>query len=206
MTAVASSHMSDARLISRGYPLRLVEEEDGSWTVVAPDLPGMVAASRSVTAAMRLVPEAIDAWLERAVDDGLPIPAPSREQDEYSGRFVLRIAKGLHRRLANAAELQGVSLNSYCSTLLASALELETMRSSLARAMEATINRAPMSDFPVFVANMETRGAAVVAHSRAQIHRLSGGMTIYDDVLSNLEGQGPEHEVEEHSNEYALSR
>ena len=99
-----------------------MEEEDGSWTIQAPDLPGMVAAGATLNEAARYLPDAIDSWIEGARRAGLPVPEPSRAEDEYSGRFVLRMAKSLHRRLAEAAHAEGVSLNSYCTTLLASVM------------------------------------------------------------------------------------
>lgn len=107
---------------SRGYRLTVMEEEDGSWTIQAPDLPGMVAAGATLNEAARYLPDAIDSWIEGARSAGIPVPEPSRGEDEYSGRFVLRMAKSLHRRLAEAAHAEGVSLNSYCTTLLASVM------------------------------------------------------------------------------------
>lgn len=110
---------------SRGYRLSVTEEaEDGSWTIVAPDLPGMVAAGRSLAAAARRLPDAIDSWIQGAEESGMPVPPPSRAEDDYSGRFVLRVAKSLHRRLADGAQAEGISLNSYCTTLLAGAVEV----------------------------------------------------------------------------------
>jgi predicted HicB family RNase H-like nuclease len=45
---------------------------------------------------------------------------PATEQD-YSGKFVLRLPKSLHRRLAQQAEQEGVSLNQYAVSLLSEA-------------------------------------------------------------------------------------
>ena len=41
------------------------------------------------------------------------------EQKEYSGKLLLRIPKDLHRDLAEAAKLNGVSLNQYAAYKLA---------------------------------------------------------------------------------------
>lgn len=48
---------------------------------------------------------------------GNPIPEPSSKK-EYSGKFVLRVPKSLHRKLASLAEEEGVSLNHLLNTLL----------------------------------------------------------------------------------------
>jgi antitoxin HicB len=57
-------------------------------------------------------------WIESRLATGLEVPEP-QEAPQYSGRFVLRIPKSLHRDLANEAETEGVSLNSYVSNALA---------------------------------------------------------------------------------------
>jgi hypothetical protein len=58
-------------------------------------------------------------WIESRLATGLEVPEP-QVAPQYSGRFVLRIPKSLHRELANEAEAEGVSLNSFVSNVLAS--------------------------------------------------------------------------------------
>jgi antitoxin HicB len=111
---------------SRGYRLQLIEEEDGSWTVEVPDLPGAVAAGRTASEAVRRLPSAIDSWILGATEAGMPIPTPSADRQAYSGRFVLRVAHTLHKRLARRAEEEGVSLNTYCSNLLSAGIRWDT--------------------------------------------------------------------------------
>jgi len=58
-------------------------------------------------------------WEETAVEKNLEIPAPSGSSDEYSGKFMVRIPKSLHRRLSEKAREDSVSLNQevlYCIT------------------------------------------------------------------------------------------
>ena len=51
---------------------------------------------------------------------GRPIPPPSVEPAEgCSGKWPLRAPKSLHRRLAERAKHEGVSLNTLAVTLLA---------------------------------------------------------------------------------------
>jgi len=70
--------------------------------------------------------ERLAAYLE----EGLPIPEP--EEEEYSGKFVLRIPKSLHRELALRARENSVSLNQFVSSLLAGGLQAEKSHSALA--------------------------------------------------------------------------
>lgn len=45
-----------------------------------------------------------------------------RLEAEYSGNFRLRVPHSPHRKLADAAEAEGMSLNSYCNDVLAEAI------------------------------------------------------------------------------------
>ena len=56
-------------------------------------------------------------WLEVAIERGLVIPEPASES-QYSGRFTLRIPKTLHKKLAQHAKKENVSLNQYAIHLL----------------------------------------------------------------------------------------
>ncbi len=54
---------------------------------------------------------------------GRPIPKPSpHEAEGFSGRWLMRVPKGLHQRLAERARAEGVSLNMLAATLLAEGL------------------------------------------------------------------------------------
>lgn len=54
--------------------------------------------------------EAMEGYLEVRQENNMPIPIPETV-DKYSGKFVVRLPKSLHQRLAIEAEKEGVSLN-----------------------------------------------------------------------------------------------
>jgi predicted HicB family RNase H-like nuclease len=64
--------------------------------------------------------------LELYKTDGKKLP-PATAGKSYSGRFVLRIDKSLHKELAIRALQTGESINSYCQKLLSSALHRSDM-------------------------------------------------------------------------------
>jgi len=59
----------------------------------------------------------VEEALELYQTDNKPLP-PETANKSYSGRFVLRVDKELHRELAIRALLEGESLNSYCQKIL----------------------------------------------------------------------------------------
>jgi antitoxin HicB len=53
------------------------------------------------------------------------IPRPS-VRDSYSGKWQMRVPRSLHRRLAERARTEGVSLNMLATTLMAEGLGQRT--------------------------------------------------------------------------------
>lgn len=107
----------------RGYLLEVYQDpEDGSWVAEVPDLPGAIAAAEDPATAIVEIEDVIDAWIAAAKEDGRPVPEPRPREDQFSGRFLVRVPRSLHRRLSNEARLDGVSLNTYCVNALAYAV------------------------------------------------------------------------------------
>lgn len=60
---------------------------------------------------------AVEEWIAIHQQDGLPLP-PATAGRDYSGKFVVRVGRDLHRELAVNALREGMSLNSYCAKVL----------------------------------------------------------------------------------------
>ncbi len=102
--------------LSLPYPIEIVEDEDAIVASI-PDLPGCNAFGKNINSALRSLKETKELWLKGQIDAQQPIPEPS-SAEEYSGKFVLRIPKTLHRALDREAKKQGTSLNQYVAYLL----------------------------------------------------------------------------------------
>jgi antitoxin HicB len=103
------------------YTIELIPEPGGGWFVGIKELPGCMTDVDSPEEALREINEIKREWLEIALEEGLTIAEPKLDE-EYSGKFNLRVPKSLHRKLAEAAEADGVSLNTYCATALGEAV------------------------------------------------------------------------------------
>jgi antitoxin HicB len=99
------------------YPIEIVEDDD-AYVASIPDLPGCAAYGDTVQHALDSLQSFKKMWLEGRLEAGLSIPEPA-ELEEYSGKFVLRITRGLHKSLQREAQRQGVSLNQYIGQVLA---------------------------------------------------------------------------------------
>ncbi len=61
--------------------------------------------------------QAVEEWIKIYEEDGEPLP-PATVGKEYSGKFVVRVGKELHKELSIQAMYEGQSLNSYCTKVL----------------------------------------------------------------------------------------
>ena len=103
----------------RLYPID-AETDEIEWIAEIPDLPGCIGAGDTPEEALAMLKDAYQAWIAIAVEDNRPIPEPTKSyNNEYSGKFTLRLPKSLHRELTIQAEEEGVSLNQYILYLIA---------------------------------------------------------------------------------------
>lgn len=118
-TKSANARKSLEEYLALQYSFNVVADPDGGYVVTFPDLPGCMTEVAELDELPAMVEDARRGWLEAAYRQGdLEIPLPSYPE-EYSGKFNVRLPRSLHRRLVEAAECEGVSLNSYVAGVLA---------------------------------------------------------------------------------------
>jgi predicted RNase H-like HicB family nuclease len=106
-------------LLALPYHKVIVSDPENGYVGQVPELPNCISAGDTSAEALALLEEAMAGWLASAVAHGDPIPEPVEDADHYSGRVLVRMAPALHRRLAEQARVQGVSVNQWLVTLLA---------------------------------------------------------------------------------------
>ena len=99
----------------------LAEEEGGGYLIEYPDLPGCMSDGETTEEAITNGQEAIAAWIATAEAMGRNIPVPG-QIERYSGKWLQRAPKSLHGRLMEQAKREGVSFNTYVTTILAEAI------------------------------------------------------------------------------------
>jgi len=102
------------------YTLEVIRDErDGKSGYFAKvvELPGCMTQADSFEELSVMVREAMSLWIETAMEDGETIPLPKSTED-YSGKFMVRLPKSLHRDLSILAKQEGVSLNAFVSITL----------------------------------------------------------------------------------------
>jgi predicted RNase H-like HicB family nuclease len=117
------------------------ESEEKCWYAELPELPGCLAHGATKEEALVNATKAKDAWLEVSFESGRDIPEP-RPEIEYSGRFLLRVPKSLHGKLANEAEREGTSINRLAIQILSEELERRQTMRTVADSIKVSFSNA----------------------------------------------------------------
>ena len=100
------------------YNIIIRKDPYGGYFAKIEELEGCMTQGETYEEALKNIREAMELWLENALEDGDIIPEPVADEEEFSGKFVLRLPKTLHRKLARNAYKENVSLNQYVVFLL----------------------------------------------------------------------------------------
>lgn len=104
--------------LSLKYPITIYpDEEDGGYTAEIKELPGCLTQGETLMEVEENIQDARKLWIEVAYENGDNIPLPTTE-NSYSGKTLLRMPTSLHYKLAENANIEGVSLNQYILFLL----------------------------------------------------------------------------------------
>ncbi len=109
------------------YPITIIPDETGGYVAEIEDLPGCFTQGETLEEVHENIEEARRLWIEVAYEDGQDIPLP-RDSQVYSGKFIIRGPKSLHRKLDQMATREGVSFNQYAVATLSHAIGLEEGR------------------------------------------------------------------------------
>jgi antitoxin HicB len=100
---------------NRPYRFALFVEDDGTYVLRSPDLAERTAQVTSLDE----IGAAMQAAIEYRAAEDAAATAEAEKDAEYSGKFVLRLPRSMHRQLVELAEAEGVSLNQLALTFLA---------------------------------------------------------------------------------------
>ncbi len=98
-----------------------VEDDGTTYFARVVELPGCMTEADSFEEVHEMIRDAMGGWLAVALEAGVKIPEP-KPVEEYSGKFVLRLPKSLHRDVNHAALRDEVSLNQYLVSVISKAV------------------------------------------------------------------------------------
>ena len=106
--------------MSLPYTIEIIKNDDGSYFCKIKEFKGCMTEADSLEEAVKMIEEAKILWLSAAIEDDVDIPLPEHsDENNYSGKILLRLPKYLHKKLVDNAKNENVNLNYYIATLLA---------------------------------------------------------------------------------------
>jgi len=104
--------------MSLPYTMIMKPSLEGGFVAKINELPGCLTQGETKAETLEMIEDAKAAWIDIALQDGEEIPEPTNE--EFSGKFNIRIPKTLHKELTIKAKEENVSLNQFTTYLLSS--------------------------------------------------------------------------------------
>lgn len=108
------------------YSVRVAwSEEDETFIARCPEFPDLAADGPTYQQAITELQTVLEMAAEVLEEDDAAFPQP-RYEVAYSGNLSLRLGSHLHRRVAEQADVDGVSINSLLQTAIAYCLGIRT--------------------------------------------------------------------------------
>ena len=105
--------IKDYRKLPYNYIIRSIQDESGAYFHASIlEFDGCQSTGETFIEAYDGLMEAMEGWIETKLESGFAVPSPL-DSNKFSGKYVVRLPKSLHARLAIEAEKEGVSLNQY---------------------------------------------------------------------------------------------
>ena len=104
------------------FEIRSLSEDDGGGYLISfPDFSECISDGETPEEAIENGMDALEETVAALESMGLPVPEPGSGGD-YSGKFIQRVPKSLHARLATRAKREGISMNSLVISFLSESL------------------------------------------------------------------------------------
>ena len=129
---------SPDEILSEPYSRILIPDENGLFAAELLEFPGCFSDGRTAEEAFKNLEEAAKSWILASQEQGHEIPEPLMNQG-FNGKIALRLPRSLHRLAVRYAEREGISLNQFLVSAIASKIGAEEYNSRLINALEKKV-------------------------------------------------------------------
>lgn len=166
------------------YAITLQKDYDAGYVGLIADLPGCSARGSTPQETLTALNEAKRIWLLKRLQSGEQIPEPTDPRHLPSGRWLQRVPRTLHKRLANLAEREGVSLNQLVTSILSEALGIREHLRPAPRYETGRRLWALMSNWTQAYERFSRRHPDNWYHSPARVQQNPRFVQMLDHILS----------------------
>ncbi|HET7415084.1 MAG TPA: type II toxin-antitoxin system HicB family antitoxin [Arthrobacter sp.] len=101
-----------AEVLARPYSfIAVADQDDGGWVIFYPDLPGVMTQTDTYEEVAVMARDALETWVEAAVEDGRSIPKPTFDADpEWDWDTVRPLSDVPSLTTAEVADELGISV------------------------------------------------------------------------------------------------
>ncbi|MBI2902124.1 MAG: type II toxin-antitoxin system HicB family antitoxin [Candidatus Methylomirabilis oxyfera] len=139
------------------YSRILIPDERGTVFAEILEFPGCVSQGKTVEEAFENLEEVAKSWIEAALHHRQEIPSASLSH-EFSGKLVIRLPRGLHRRAAQKAERDRTSLNQFLATAIAERLGADDLYNRMVQKLAQT--QINFINMPVHISNISMQSVS----------------------------------------------
>ena len=131
------------------YGRLLMRDSHDSFSAEIPEFPGCFAQGATADEAYQNLEEAAKSWIEVSLAEGHEIPPPVSSHG-YSGRYLLRLPRSLHRLASIKAARDSVSLNQGIASAIAAWIGADDLYHRTAEKL-ADLARSQASQAPTII-------------------------------------------------------
>ena len=135
---MASTRVS--QIVRKPYARIIVPDDQGGYAAQVLEFSGCFADGESPEEAYSNLEEVAESWVESALAQGFPVPPPVATQG-HSGTVSLRLPKSLHKRAAELAHRDGVSLNQFLVAAIAARVGVENLTEAIASKLDERLDK-----------------------------------------------------------------
>jgi antitoxin HicB len=98
------------------------DDRDSVYVARIKEISACTGHGDTAAAALEMLQDNLEDWIADAIEQGDPIPLPEDLSELPSGKWVQRVPRSIHKRLAEVAETEGVSLNQLVTSFISESL------------------------------------------------------------------------------------
>lgn len=183
MTKLDEISQKAEEILSKPYIRRLLPDETGGYVSSIQEFPGCIAEGDTADDAINNLNNAAASWVEAALSSGYEIRDPVSYMG-YSGKIALRIPRGLHKQVAELAELEESSINQLLTTAISQYMGSKRVFREMSEAMLSEM-RSVMSDGFISLSRQGT-STFLIAFSNVGKSPFGSGTTLEGHVTEKL--------------------
>lgn len=127
----AMSKINTTKYLKRPYTYVILSEKTGRYYGELSEFPNCNATGKTIEETLSNLDDAAKGWIESELELGHGIPKPLGFE-AFSGKFALRLPRGLHEQAAGLAVKETTSLNQYIVTAVAARVGADDLYARIA--------------------------------------------------------------------------